>query len=66
MAEHDGQKYKKGNQIKCDLVLISGGWSPTVHLLSHRGVRPIWNPENLCFLPNEIQEPITVMINQEW
>ena len=60
VAEHDGQKYNKVNQIKCDLVLISGGWSPTVHLLSHRGVRPVWDPVNLCFLPNEIQEPITV------
>jgi heterotetrameric sarcosine oxidase alpha subunit len=60
VAEHDGQKYNKVNQIKCDLVLISGGWSPIVHLLSHRGVRPVWDPVNLCFLPNEIQEPITV------
>ena len=60
IAEHDGQKYNKVNQIKCDLVLVSGGWSPAVHLLSHRGVRPIWDPVNLCFLPNEIQEPITV------
>ena len=60
VAEHDGQKYNKVNQIKCDLVLLSGGWSPTVHLLSHRGVRPVWDPVNLCFLPNEIKEPITV------
>ena len=60
VAEHDGQKYNKVNQIKCDLVLVSGGWSPVVHLLSHRGVRPIWDSVNLCFLPNGIQEPITV------
>ena len=26
--------------IKSDLVLLSGGWSPVVHLLSHRGVKP--------------------------
>jgi sarcosine oxidase subunit alpha len=61
VAEHDGQKYKKVNQIKCDLVLVSGGWSPAVHLLSHRGIRPIWDPVNLCFLPNKIHEPITVI-----
>ena len=60
VAEHDGHKYNKVNQIKCDLVLVSGGWSPVVNLLSHRGVRPIWDPVNLCFLPNETQEPITV------
>ena len=28
VAEHDGQKYNKVNQIKCDLVLVSGGWTP--------------------------------------
>ena len=47
------------HQIKSDLVLLSGGWSPTVHLLSHRGVKPIWDDENLCFIPSEIKEPIT-------
>ena len=62
VAEHDGQKYNKVNQIKCDLVLVSGGWSPiAVHLLSHRGVRPVWDPVNLCFcLPMKFKEPITV------
>jgi len=48
------------HQIKSDLVLLSGGWSPVVHLLSHRGVRPKWNDENLCFIPSEIKESITV------
>ena len=47
------------HQIKSDLVLLSGGWSPTVHLLSHRGVKPIWDDENLCFISGEIKEPIT-------
>ena len=46
--------------IKSDLILLSGGWSPVVHLLSHRGVKPKWDNENLCFLPNETEEPITV------
>ena len=47
------------HQIKSDLVLLSGGWSPVVHLLSHRGIKPKWNDENLCFIPSEIKEPIT-------
>lgn len=43
----------------CDLVLVSGGWSPVVHLLSHRGVRPVWNAEQACFVaPDVINEPI--------
>ena len=48
------------HQIKSDLVLISGGWSPVVHLLSHRGARPKWDEENLCFIPSEIKESITI------
>ncbi|MCP4430637.1 MAG: sarcosine oxidase subunit alpha family protein [Gammaproteobacteria bacterium] len=43
----------------CDLVLVSGGWSPVVHLLSHRGIRPVWNAEQACFVaPDSISEPI--------
>ncbi len=43
----------------CDLVLVSGGWSPVVHLLSHRGIKPVWNAEQACFVaPESIHEPI--------
>jgi sarcosine oxidase subunit alpha len=30
-------------RIDCDLIGMSGGWSPTVHLTSHTGVRPVYN-----------------------
>lgn len=42
----------------CDLLLVSGGWSPVVNLLSHRGVKPTWDAENCCFVPAETNEPI--------
>ncbi|MFT5504168.1 MAG: heterotetrameric sarcosine oxidase alpha subunit [Gammaproteobacteria bacterium] len=43
----------------CDLALVSGGWSPVVHLLSHRGFRPVWNAEQACFVgPESVHEPI--------
>ena len=51
----------KKNTIICDQVLISGGWSPIVNLVSHRGIKPIWNEDNLCFIPGEIKENITVV-----
>ncbi len=54
-------KYKKIDTINCDQVLMSGGWSPAVHLLSHRGVKAIWDAENLCFLPGETKENITMI-----
>jgi heterotetrameric sarcosine oxidase alpha subunit len=46
--------------VSCDLALISGGWSPVVNLLSHRGVKPVWNQENACFMPVESSEPLTL------
>ena len=49
------------NTIICDQVLVSGGWSPIVNLVSHRGIKPVWNEENLCFVPGEIKENITVV-----
>ncbi|MBX2868260.1 MAG: sarcosine oxidase subunit alpha family protein [Acidiferrobacterales bacterium] len=47
----------KGKEV-CDLLLVSGGWSPVVNLISHRGVRPVWNAENCCFIANEPHEGI--------
>ncbi len=49
------------NSIICDQVLISGGWSPIVNLVSHRGIKPLWNKENLCFIPGDIKENINVV-----
>jgi len=51
----------KSETINCDQVLLSGGWSPAVHLLSHRGVRPKWDYNNACFLPNDTKENITMV-----
>ena len=32
-------------RIGCDLLLVSGGWSPVINLASHRGVTPEWDAE---------------------
>ena len=29
--------------VDCELIGMSGGWSPTVHLTSHTGVRPVYD-----------------------
>ena len=44
--------------LSCDALGMSGGWSPTQHLLSQRGVKPIWNDTLAAFLPGEAREPI--------
>ena len=34
-----------------DLVAMSGGWTPSVHLTSHRGIRPVYQAELSSFVP---------------
>ena len=36
--------------IGCDLVLVSGGHDPQVHLATQRGVKPEWNAALQCFV----------------
>ncbi|MDF1669102.1 MAG: sarcosine oxidase subunit alpha family protein [Roseovarius sp.] len=39
------------DKIQTDCLAMSGGWNPCVHLSSHMGARPVWNPDLLAFLP---------------
>ncbi|BCH26970.1 sarcosine oxidase subunit alpha [Mesorhizobium sp. L-8-3] len=40
--------------IRCDLVAVSGGWSPTVHLTSHLGVKPVYREDIRTFVPGKL------------
>ena len=40
-----------GLQLDVDLIGMSGGWTPTVHLTSHRNVKPKYDPAIACFVP---------------
>ena len=57
-AAKRGWEYE--SRMSCDLLLVSGGWSPVVHLMSHRGVKPVWNDEQACFVAPPTDEPIHV------
>ena len=37
--------------IAVDGLLVSGGWSPAIHLASQAGERPVWDDRLQCFLP---------------
>ena len=37
--------------MNCDLVCVSGGWSPAVHLHSQSGARVVFDAERACFVP---------------
>ena len=43
-------------RIDCDLVAMSGGWSPAVHLHSQAGGRLAWDDSRLGFLPAEARQ----------
>ena len=42
--------------IACDLVAMSGGWSPAVHLHSQSGARNAWDDALHCFVPGDASQ----------
>ncbi len=46
----------RGRWVACDCVLMSGGWTPSVHLFSHTGGKLAWDEEMHAFLPGEATE----------
>jgi sarcosine oxidase subunit alpha len=45
---------KGTSKVESDLVALSGGWSPTVHLTSHLGIKPIYRDELRAFVPGKL------------
>jgi methylglutamate dehydrogenase subunit C len=43
----------RAERLRCDLLCVSGGWSPVVHLTSHSGVKPVYRPDLDAFVPGE-------------
>lgn len=44
-------------EIACDAVAMSGGWSPVVHLFSHCGGKLIWDEAQAHFRPDAARPP---------
>ena len=45
-------------EVACDVVAMSGGWSPVVHLWSHCGGKLIWDADQAMFRPDPDQPPL--------
>ena len=43
-------------KVRCDLVCMSGGWSPAVHLFSQSGGRLAFDPARGAFVPGEVRQ----------
>jgi heterotetrameric sarcosine oxidase alpha subunit len=47
-------------RFHCDLLAMSGGWTPAVHLTCHLGGKPVWNDAAAAFLPGQTPPGMTV------
>lgn len=47
-------------RVECDLVAVSGGWSPTAHLYCHAGGRLRWDSTRAMFLADPDAPPASV------
>jgi sarcosine oxidase subunit alpha len=44
-------------EVACDVVAMSGGWSPVVHLWSHCGGKLTWDEAQAHFRPDATRPP---------
>ncbi len=49
LVAHNGSA--RVEHLACDLLCMSGGWSPTVHLTSHTGRKPVYRDDIGAFVP---------------
>jgi methylglutamate dehydrogenase subunit C len=43
-----------GSHLDCEAVAMSGGWSPIVNLMCHRGAKPVWDDSIHAFVPPDV------------
>ena len=46
-------KHQSSRRIRCDLLAVSGGWNPVIHLHSQSGGKPIYSERIASFVPGE-------------
>lgn len=55
-AYANGQVGAKQADVACDLVAMSGGWSPVLHLFAQSGGKAHWHDEKACFVPGKAMQ----------
>ncbi|MYA36045.1 MAG: sarcosine oxidase subunit alpha family protein [Gammaproteobacteria bacterium] len=59
IAEWKGDSWENTRstvRIDCDLLAVSGGWSPAVHLHAQAGGELDWDETQFCFLPGQARQ----------
>ncbi|CAM2172551.1 Sarcosine oxidase subunit alpha [Paraburkholderia sacchari] len=61
VAYQNGQTGAKIADLPCDLVAMSGGFSPVLHLFAQSGGKAHWNDAKACFTPGKrVQQEVSV------
>src|SRR5262249_12367252 len=47
-------------EIACDLLAVSNGWNPTLHLTCHLGGKPSWDEALAAFIPGSVPKGMAV------
>jgi sarcosine oxidase subunit alpha len=55
-----GRVAARSRALDCDLLCVSGGWNPTVHLFSQAQGRLRYDEASAAFVPADIARPISV------
>lgn len=48
-------------RLICDLVAVSGGWNPALHLTSHLDGKPVWDKKIAAFVPGSLPPSMAVI-----
>jgi len=54
----EGQVGQKLQSITCDVLAMSGGWTPTIHLFSQAGGSLSFDDKNSCFIPESCSQNV--------
>lgn len=54
-----GRPSSQLERIDCDLVAVSGGWSPAAHLYCHAGGKLRWDGGRAAYVPDPAAPPLT-------
>ncbi|HMQ40094.1 MAG TPA: sarcosine oxidase subunit alpha [Paracoccus sp. (in: a-proteobacteria)] len=58
--EVDCGQVREGQRIYCDCLLMSGGWTPSLHLFSHTKGSLQWDADLTTFLPKDTPEDCVI------
>lgn len=52
--------FGKRAALACDLLAVSNGWNPTLHLTSHQNGKPVWDEAIQAFVPSRLPPGLAV------